>query len=50
MLTYLPRGIWAEMLKLKRSLVLTVTLVIPLFPAFANVAEYLQRWSQPPAR
>lgn len=48
MLTYLSRGILAEILKLKRSLVLILTLVIPLFPSFANIADYLQSGSQPP--
>lgn len=42
MLIYILRGIWSETLKLKRSLVLIVTLLIPLFPAFANVASCLQ--------
>lgn len=42
MLKYFFRGVWVETLKLKRSLVLTVALVIPFFPSFANVADALR--------
>jgi hypothetical protein len=36
------RGIQSEFLKLRRSLVLYITLLIPLFPAFANGADALK--------
>ena len=38
----LLRGVWAETLKMKRSLALIVALLLPLFPAFVNVAETLR--------
>jgi len=38
----LMRGVGAETLKMKRSLALSVALVIPLLPTFANVASALQ--------
>jgi ABC-2 type transport system permease protein len=47
MLTYILRSISAEALKLKRSLVLIVTLVIPLFPAVANVGDGIRNGFSP---
>ena len=41
-LKYLGRGISAEALKIRRSLVLIVALLVPLFPAFANMAAKLR--------
>jgi ABC-2 type transport system permease protein len=42
MVTYSLRGVQVELFKLKRSLALIVALVIPLFPACANVADGIQ--------
>jgi hypothetical protein len=39
---YFARGISVEMLKIKRSLVLLVALLVPLFPVCANVAAKLR--------
>jgi hypothetical protein len=43
MVIYLWRGVRAEFLKIKRSQVLFVALLIPLFPAGLNFGEVLQR-------
>jgi lantibiotic transport system permease protein len=42
MLMFTIRSVQAEFLKLRRSLVLYIALSIPLFPAFANVADTLK--------
>lgn len=43
MLTYVWRGIGAEFLKVRRSQVLFVAILIPLFPAGLNFGEVMQR-------